>query len=254
MEVKKDSVVVILSGGQDSTTTLFWAKQRFKHVHAITFDYGQKHIRELQAARKVAELANVDKHVFLKVGDILGGTSPLTTGAPVKQLESLADAEEGVQSTFVPGRNLLFLTLAANYCYTQGILHCVMGVCEADYGGYPDCRMQFIVNAQNAVRLAMSAEDNDPFVDFRIHAPLMYKTKAEAVLMAVELGDRCMDALSYSHTAYGGEFPPTGRDHATLLRAKGFEEAGIPDPLVVRCAKMGLMLLPSTDNYKDVVL
>jgi len=246
-------IVVVFSGGQDSTTTLFWAKHHFEKVHAITFDYGQKHAIELEAAKKVAAMAEVDHHEIIKVGPILRGSSPLTTGGPVEQLASLADAKAGVQDTFVPGRNLLFLTLAANYAYANGMLDVATGVCQADFGGYPDCTQAFIDAAQAVIRKAMSGSEEDPFADFTIHTPLMDLTKAESIDLAITFNG-CMKAMAYSHTAYGGEYPPIGKDHATLLRAKGFLEAGVPDPLVVRAFREGLMPLPDTLNYKNIQL
>ena len=150
-------------------------------------------------------------------------------------------------------RNTLFLTIAANRAYELRAFNIVTGVCEEDYGGYPDCRRVFIEALEDAFNRSIDDKDmglhgQDP--SFKIITPLMYLTKAETVLMAKELGEDCWNALAYSHTAYDGAYPPVGHDHATLLRQKGFEEAGLPDPLILRAVSEGLMPLPETPNYK----
>lgn len=235
-------VLVILSGGQDSTTCLFWAARKFDEVYAVSYDYGQKHAIELESAKKVAMLAGVKEHVILKVGDILQGTSPLTNpDETLEQYENMHSLPGGLEKTFVPGRNALFLVLAANHAYVRGIEELVTGVCEEDFGGYPDCRLSFINSMEDALSLGLDKS-------FIIHTPLMHLSKAASIRLAKQLPG-CFEALAYSHTSYDGQYPPTGHDHATLLRAKGFLEAGEPDPLVVRAWKEGLMELPKTPNY-----
>lgn len=241
MSDKVNRALVILSGGQDSTTCLYWAKEHFEEVHAVTFNYGQRHARELEAARTVAALAGISGHEIVDVGPILRGTSPLVSDAALEQYPDYNSLPGGLEKTFVPMRNLLFITLAANIAYCKDIPNLVTGVCEEDFGGYPDCRQMFIDAAQDAIRKASE-------VDFTIHTPLMNLTKAASVLLADSLKG-CMAALAYTHTAYDGAYPPTGHDHATLLRAKGFAEAGMPDPLIVRAWREGLMALPETENY-----
>lgn len=217
--------LVVLSGGQDSTTCLYWALNRWGAVSVatVTFDYGQRHRVELDCARQVAELAGVPNHVLpIDTLRFLGGSA-------------LTDDRIGVQTalnpvtrlpnTFVPGRNLIFLTYAAAYAYQRGIRDLVTGVAQTDYSGYPDCREDTIKSLQETLRLGMESE-------FTIHAPLMSKTKAETVLMARDLG--ALDAMAYTHTCYNGRQPPCGECPACQLRAKGFAEAGIEDPLVVR--------------------
>ena len=242
-------MLVILSGGQDSTTCLFWAKTQAKEVYAVTYDYGQRHRIELEAAEKVAKLAGVVSHSVLTVGRILKGSSPLVSESYLEQYQDMHSLPGGLEKTFVPGRNLLFLTLAANHAYAHGITDVVTGVCQEDFGGYPDCRQVFIDAAQQAIRLGFALDQTqDEFGKFTIHTPLMNLTKAQSVLMAKSLPG-CWEALAYTHTAYDGAYPPTGQDHATLLRAKGFFEANLPDPLVLRAHSEGLMELPTTENY-----
>jgi 7-cyano-7-deazaguanine synthase len=239
--------LVVLSGGQDSTTCLFLARGRFDEVHAVTFDYCQRHARELEAAVIVADMARVASHEMVRVGPILAGRSPLTD--PAEQLEQYDDHDsmaaiigDRVELTFVPMRNALFLTLAANRAICRDVTDVVTGVCEADNANYPDCRASFIRAQERAVNEALGIDT------FRIHAPLMGLSKADSVRLAVDTPG-AYPALAYSHTAYDGQYPPVGRDHATVLRAHGFEQAGVPDPLVARAVLEGLMPAPPTANY-----
>jgi 7-cyano-7-deazaguanine synthase len=247
---KFDSAVIVLSGGQDSTTCAFWARERFKELHTVTINYGQRHRRELDAAAAISERVGARTHEVIDVGPILKGTSPLTNAD--EKLEQYANFDVlpgGLEKTFVPARNLLFLTLAANRAYVLGTNHMVTGVCQEDFGGYPDCRQVFIDAVEEALNEGyFTGKDGAP-KGARIHTPLMFLTKAQSVDLALRLGKDCYEALGYSHTSYDGAYPPTGKDHATLLREKGFFEAGVPDPLVVRAVVEGLMELPARPEY-----
>ncbi len=248
---KKTIALVILSGGQDSTTCLAWANEHFDEVHAVTYNYGQKHAIEIESAKKVAELLGVVSHTIVDVGPILVGSSPLVNRT--SHLEQYADMHSlpgGLEKTFVPGRNLLFLTLAANLAYSIGALTIVTGVCQEDFGGYPDCRDIFIKSAQQTIRFGFGYDAADPFSAVEIATPLMFMTKAASCKLAKALPG-CWEAMAHTHTAYDGKYPPTGNDHATLLRAKGFFEANLPDPLVVRACEEGLMSFPQTSNYDE---
>jgi 7-cyano-7-deazaguanine synthase len=249
MNPETESALVVLSGGQDSTTCLFWAKANFAKVHAVTFNYGQTHNRELEAATIIANRADIASHEIINLGSPLIGSSPLVNaGLKPEQYESWKKLPGGLEATFVPGRNALFLVVAANRAYNLGATTLVTGVAEEDFGGYPDCRETFIEQMEKALQLALSLSADEPMAHLQIATPLMHLSKAKTVELAVKLPG-CMEALAYSHTAYGNEYPPVGNDHATLLRAKGFEQAGVPDPLVVRAWKEGLMPLPTTRNY-----
>lgn len=241
--MKNTKALVVLSGGQDSTTCLFWAKHHFSEIHAITYSYGQRHWRELESAKKVAEMAGVASHEFLNIEDAIKDFSPMTnTDVELKQYDSIESLPgEGVQTTFVPGRNIIFLTIGANRAWQLGARNLITGVCQEESGGYPDTTITFVQSMQTALTAGMGE-------GFEIHAPLMYMSKAESVHLAKELPG-CWEALAYTHTAYDGQYPPTGHDHATVLRAKGFLEAGLPDPLILRANKEGLIDLPKTTNY-----
>lgn len=249
--------IVVLSGGQDSTTCLFWAKKHLPdhELHAVTFDYNQRHSAELQAAAKVAQLAEVrgayhNNHEVVTLGPILKGASPLVSDNKLEQYKDHSSLPGGLEKTFVPMRNQLFLTLAMNRAAVIGADTIITGVCEEDYGGYPDCRDVFIKNLEGTSNLGLYGLEMSNKDWISILTPLMKLTKAQTVKLALDLPG-CYPALAYTHTAYDGAYPPTGKDHATLLRAKGFEEATVPDPLVLRAWQEGLMELPDTPNYKD---
>ncbi len=216
--------LVILSGGQDSTTCLFWALERFgaAGVEALTFDYGQRHRIELQCAANVARHAGV-RHTVLPIDTFtaLGGNS-LTD--PDIAVADAGDTTTGLPNTFVPGRNLIFLTYAAAFAWQQGIEHLVTGVAQTDYSGYPDCRRETIDALQQALCLGMDT-------NFTIHTPLMDLSKKETVELAIDLN--AIDAMALTQTCYNGQQPPCGECPACILRAKGFAEAGIADPLLM---------------------
>lgn len=246
--------LLVLSGGQDSTTCAFWAQSRGYELHAVTFDYGQRHSIELDAAEKIGELVGVLSHEFVVLGKgVLAGTSPLVSNAKLEQYENHHSLPGGLEKTFVPMRNQLFLTIAANRAYVLGCNVLITGVCQEDNGGYPDCTRDFINLVENASSCGTFTCKDDAPGPLRIITPLMYLSKAQSVELAWSLPG-CYEALAYSHTSYDGQYPPTGHDHATLLRAKGFEESGLPDPLVLRAWEAGLMALPDSLNYKKEAL
>ena len=251
-ERSKKSALVVLSGGQDSTTCLFWALKHFDKVFAITFDYHQRHNREITSAQYIAAFANVP-HAIVEIGPVLRGASPLISTNELEQYKDHHSLPGGLEKTFVPMRNQLFLTIAANHAYSLGITDLVTGVCEEDYGGYPDCRQVFIDAFMAACNAGTFTGEPGTLNNLTVHTPLMKLTKAQTVQLATTL-EGCYAALAFTHTSYDGQYPPTGSDHATLLRAKGFEEAGLPDPLVMRAASSGLMQLPPSQNYSPLAI
>lgn len=247
------SALVVLSGGQDSAMCLHWAKDIVGTVHALTFAYGQRHARELDAAKAIARIVGVASHEILDLGSqILMGTSPLTDHSqPLETYDSYQQMEQiigsRVEKTFVPMRNALFLTIAANRAAVLGCDVIVTGVCQADNANYPDCRVPFIEAQQLTIAEALGP--TAPKIS--ICTPLMNMSKAGSVKWANQSG--WYTSLAFTHTAYDGACPP-GQDHASVLRAQGFLEAGLPDPLIVRCWAAGMMDLPKTPNYEDVTL
>jgi 7-cyano-7-deazaguanine synthase len=221
---KDDSkALVVLSGGQDSTTCLYWAIDRFgrANVSSITFDYGQKHRIELECARNVAADTGVP-NVCLPIDTFAALGGDALTDAAIA-VSDAADAETELPVTFVPGRNLIFMTFAAAYAYRHDARHLVTGVAQTDYSGYPDCRETTMAALQEAISLGMDRE-------FTIHTPLMHRSKKETVELAVQLG--ALDAMALTHTCYNGRRPPCGECQACRLRARGFAEAGVRDPLL----------------------
>lgn len=244
----KTKALVVLSGGQDSTTCLFLARQKHDEVHAITFDYGQRHAIEIESAIKVAKMAGVASHEVIKVPDCLKSTSPLTSHNSLEQYNDAAQMEETigdrVELTFVPMRNTLFFTIAFNRAVALGCETIYTGICEADNANYPDCTERFRGNFEYMANISLGLTSQT----IQIVAPLMFRSKDSTVALAFK-DPECWQALAFTHTSYDGRFPPVDMNHANVLRAKGFEDAGLPDPLVVRAVGMGLMEWPKTSNY-----
>lgn len=213
-DVNKENALVVFSGGQDSTTCLFWAKKMFKEVEALTFVYGQKHIQEVEAARHIAEIAGV-KWDVMDVSFIskLGRNSLTDSSMEMDQEQPVG----GVPNTFVPGRNLFFLSIAAVYARERGINHMVTGVGETDFSGYPDCRDAFIKSLNVTLNLAMDEQ-------FVIHTPLMWIDKAKTWAMADELG--VLDLVrKETLTCYNGiKGDGCGHCPACKLRREGLEK------------------------------
>jgi 7-cyano-7-deazaguanine synthase len=223
IEADASKAIVVLSGGQDSTTCLYWAIDRYgaNRVETLTFDYGQRHRIELECASRVADFVGVRNTVLpIDTFAALGGDALTDAGVAVQP--GINDTS-GLPNTFVPGRNLVFLTFAAAIAYQRGAANLVTGVAQTDYSGYPDCREGTITSLQHTLRLGME-------FDVIIHTPLMHLSKKETVELARDLG--ALPAMAYTHTCYNGKRPPCGVCAACELRAKGFAEAGIEDPLL----------------------
>lgn len=248
--------LVVLSGGQDSTTCLAWALAQGFDIYAVTFNYGQRHARELEAAKQVAQLAGLlgERHEVVDIGPILKSTSPLVSSEELETYKDYASMDaiigDRVEKTFVPMRNALFLTLAANRAIAIGASVLVTGVCQADNANYPDCRQTFIHAQEEAINEALGLDRGDTRF-LHIATPLMDLSKAQSIQLLDKIG--FLPWLAYTHTAYDGQYPPLGQDHASVLRAHGFEDAGLPDPLLLRANAEGLCELPETLNYTDAV-
>ncbi|MDR0332092.1 MAG: 7-cyano-7-deazaguanine synthase QueC [Dysgonamonadaceae bacterium] len=213
-DYKNEDVLVLFSGGQDSTTCLYWAKKHFKNVLALCFTYGQRHSQEVDNARRIAEMADVSfKELDASIISELAPNS-LTNLSITMDEEKPANA---LPNTFVPGRNMLFLTFAAAIAYAQGIKHLITGVSEADYSGYPDCRDTFIHSVNSSLNLAMD-------YSFLIHTPLMWLDKKNVWRLADEL-DVFNIVRNETLTCYNGIIADgCGNCPACKLRKKGLEE------------------------------
>ncbi|MDR3466997.1 MAG: 7-cyano-7-deazaguanine synthase QueC [Xanthobacteraceae bacterium] len=223
------AALVLFSGGQDSTTCLAWALTRFRRVETLGFSYGQRHVIELDCRAALLDgLASLKPDWAGRLGDhhtldvpTLGELSETALTRDV----AIAIGADGLPNTFVPGRNLVFLTFAAALAYRRGIGHIVAGMCETDYSGYPDCRNDTLQALAKALVLGMARP-------FELHTPLMWRDKAQTWALAHELGGEPLVDLirEHSHTCYLGE---RGERHpwgygcgscpACVLRARGWE-------------------------------
>ena len=212
--LSKNKALVVFSGGQDSTTCLFWAKKHFEEVHAICFRYGQKHEQEVVYAQRIAERADVPFTVLdLSFISQLAVNCSLTNQAITMDRDKPADTPP---NTFVPGRNLFFLSVAAVYAREHDIMNIVTGVSQTDFSGYPDCRVSFVRSLNVSLNLAMDEQ-------FVIHTPLMWKDKAETWQLADQLG--IFDLVRHDTiTCYNG-IPGDGCGEcpACKLRKRGLE-------------------------------
>ena len=209
------SALVVLSGGQDSTTCLYWAKRNFERVAALSFRYGQKHVAEVNLAHDIAREANVEWECMDLpfIADLAKDCSLTNTSLSIEE-EKPADR---LPSTFVPGRNLFFLSIAAIHASQKGIWDLVTGVSQTDFSGYPDCRDSFVKSLNVTINLATDRQ-------FRIHTPLMWIDKAQTWKMADELG--VMDIVRYrTLTCYNGIVGDgCGHCPSCKLRKKGLEQ------------------------------
>jgi 7-cyano-7-deazaguanine synthase len=220
--------VVLLSGGLDSTTALAVAKARGFEVYALTFRYGQRHEREIQAASQIAARAGVAEHVVVEIDLRRFGGSALTDRLDVPKGRSLEEIGRGIPVTYVPARNTIFLSFALAWAEVLGAGDIFIGVNVLDHSGYPDCRPEYIAAFERMANLATKAT-----VEGRqhvtIHTPLIELTKAAIIRKGLELGvDYSLTCTCYDPSPAG---EPCGQCDACLLRQKGFAENGMRDPL-----------------------
>lgn len=226
--VSKPRAVVLLSGGLDSSTCLAIAHEEGYDVHALVMDYGQRHEVELEAARRVAESGGVVDLVTARIDLRLFGGSALTSDLAVPKHKSVEDLDSGIPVTYVPARNTIFLSYALAYAEVIGARDIFIGVNALDYSGYPDCRPEYIQAYQRMANLATRAGVEDTEQPLKIHTPLMNLTKAQIIRRGHDLG---VD-YSLTHSCYdpGEGGLACGECDSCLLRRRGFEEAGVPDP------------------------
>ena len=214
------SATVMLSGGQDSTTCLYWALTKFSHVEAIGFDYGQKHLVELEAAQKICHTLSIC-YTIIDLKYIFANSSLVDSQQDISAQHTI---NPDLPSSFTAGRNAVFLSVTAGLAYNKSINDIVTGVCQTDHSGYPDCRRIFIDSMEKSLSLALDSE-------IKVHTPLMYLTKAKTWKMAKDLG--CLEIIiHHTHTDYNGnhtDFNEWGYgapdNPASQLRAKGYREA-----------------------------
>jgi 7-cyano-7-deazaguanine synthase len=218
--------VCLLSGGLDSSTCLAFARRKGYACYALSFDYGQRHKFELEAAARIAAAMGAEKHLVTRIGlDAFGG-SALTAPIDVPKGRSAEDIGHGIPITYVPARNTIFLSFALAWAEVLGSFDIFIGVNALDYSGYPDCRPEYIEAYERMANLATKA-GVEGAARLRIHTPLLHMTKAQIVSLANTL--RVPFGITHSCYDPGPGGRPCGQCDACLLRAKGFQEAGIED-------------------------
>ncbi len=217
--------VVLSSGGLDSTVTMAIAKNLGYEIISLSFNYHQRHKVELECAKKVAKFFNVKKHIIVEVPfDKIGGSA--LTNVNIEIPEGKIERDE-IPITYVPGRNIIFLSIAVSVAEICGANDIFIGVNAIDYSGYPDCRPEFIEQFEKAVNLGTKASvEGKPF---KIHTPLINLTKKEIIEKGISLGvDFKITSSCYNPDSNGN---PCGKCDSCVLRLKGFKDAGIKDPL-----------------------
>ncbi len=224
--------VVLLSGGLDSSTVLAIAQRDGYEASALSFRYGQRHVIELDSARRIAQSLGVKNHVVVDIDLRAFGGSSLTSDIDVPKDRPDEAMSAAIPNTYVPARNTIFLSFALAYAEVQGAADIFIGVNAIDYSGYPDCRPEYIAAYERMARLATKASvEGRPLT---IHAPLAKMSKADIVRAGVALGlDHALTSSCYDPAPDGR---PCGHCDSCLLRARGFAEAGVEDPLLTRFA------------------
>lgn len=225
----KKKAVVLSSGGLDSTTVIAIAQSQGYDVYSLSFSYGQRHVFELEAARKIATVLGVKKHlvVSMNMNDI--GGSALTDNIAVPKDRSSDEMNHGIPVTYVPARNTIFLSFALGWAEVLGASDIFIGVNAVDYSGYPDCRPEFINAFEAMANLATKAGVED-MGRIRIQTPLMHMTKSDIIKTGIDLG---VD-YGLTHSCYdpSPDGLACGQCDSCFLRKKGFKDAGVPDPTV----------------------
>jgi 7-cyano-7-deazaguanine synthase len=231
METKPKRAVVLLSGGLDSATVLAIARSAGYELYALSFSYGQRHIFELEAARRVAASIGVASHRIAEIDLRVFGGSALTGDIDVPKGRTVDEMAHGIPITYVPARNTIFLSFALAWAEVLGSSDIFIGVNALDYSGYPDCRPEFIEAFEKMANLATKAGVEDR-QSLKIHTPLIALTKAQIVHKGIELGvDYSLTSSCYDPSPMGA---PCGQCDSCLLRQKGFRENGLDDPLTYR--------------------
>lgn len=214
--------VVLLSGGLDSSVAIHLAKSEGFEVYALSFDYGQKHNKELECAKATTKKVGAIEHNIVSLSLNLWGGSSLTDNKLAVEDGDITRTD--IPQTYVPARNMVFLSVAASYAEAIGAQNIYIGVSEVDYSGYVDCREEFIQSMENTINMGtvMAVEEGKKI---KIHAPFIYKTKAEEI----KIGESLKVDWSLTWSCYRGTAKPCGKCDSCLLRAKAFNDAGVID-------------------------
>lgn len=219
--------IVLLSGGLDSATVLAIARSQGYETYALSFDYGQRHQREIEAAKKIADSLGAKKHLVVKIDNQIFAGSALTDKVDVPKSRSEKQIATGIPATYVPARNTIFLAHALAWAETIGAGHIFIGANAIDYSGYPDCRPEFIMLFETLANVATKSGVEGARI--QVHAPLIKMSKADIIRKAVEL----QVDLSLTHSCYDPlpDGRACGQCDSCQLRQKGFREAGVADPI-----------------------
>jgi 7-cyano-7-deazaguanine synthase len=219
--------VALASGGLDSSTVMALALRQGFELYALSFDYGQRHRCELQAAQRIAQSLGIEHHIVAKIDLRAFGGSALTSDLAVPKNRSSEHMGTGIPITYVPARNTIFLGFALGWCEVLHAEDIFIGVNAIDYSGYPDCRPEFLKSFERLANLA-TKEAVEGRAKYRIHTPLLHMTKAEIINTGMEAG---VD-FSLTHSCYdpSPDGMACGACDSCILRRRGFEQAGVPDP------------------------
>lgn len=231
MSAANKPAVVLLSGGLDSATVLAIAQQQGFNVYAMSFNYGQRHVLEVDCARNIAKAASVAGHTVVDFDLRAIGGSALTSSVAVPKDRALNDMAHGIPITYVPARNTIFLSFALAWAEVLGAQDIFIGVNALDYSGYPDCRPEYIRSYEAMANLATRAGVEGQ-QRLKLHTPLITLSKADIIRLGVSLNVDYSRTSSCYDPAPNGR--PCGRCDSCQLRAKGFAEAGFADPLLKR--------------------
>lgn len=226
---KHEKAVVLTSGGLDSTTTMAIAKDHGYAIFSLSFDYGQRHRFELEAARKVSDYLGAAQHLVIPLDLTVFGGSALTADISVPKGRDSGAMARGIPITYVPARNTIFLSVALAWAEVIEAGHIFIGVNAVDYSGYPDCRPEYIAAFESMANLATKAAVEGALT-IRLHTPLIHMSKAQIIRTGIDLGvDYSLTHSCYDPSPEGGA---CGQCDSCILRRKGFLEAGVTDPTV----------------------
>jgi 7-cyano-7-deazaguanine synthase len=219
--------VALASGGLDSSTAMAMAQRQGFEIYALSFDYGQRHRHELQSARKIAQALGIKNHVIATIDLRAFGGSALTSDIEVPKNRNAEHIPAEIPVTYVPARNTIFLSFALGWCEVLQAQDIFIGVNAIDYSGYPDCRPEFLDAFERMANLATKA-GVEGTAYYRIHAPLLHMSKGQIIRAGIEAGVN----FSLTHSCYdpSSEGLACGACDSCILRRRGFEQAGVPDP------------------------